>query len=145
MNVQENAQQLVLDIQGLEGQLVEKRKSLAALKKDVQSLLATVTSGGKTRNAAGRPKGSTNGEISVSKQVLNFLAAQENGATRAAILAAIGPDHASAVNAAIRVHQQANKIFREADSHVWFYNVAADEEPTPVLESGVEAANSNQG
>lgn len=128
---------LVDNIKSLEGQLVQQKAELKALTGDLNDQLRIVKSltgqrviGSGVR--VGRPRGPVaEGELSVSKQVLNYLASREDGATRSEILANVPAADVkerrdSAVHAAIRVHQQAGKVFNK--DHRWFYNTAAVEQ-----------------
>lgn len=141
----EEINQLLAEIKDLENQLEGKRKVLQAKSGELKKLVALVATGGKSSNVtgAGRPKGSTNGEVSVSKQVLTAITETADvGTTRAELLKKF-PDRESAVQAALRVHQVAGKIFNS--EHRWYYNanyVEPVESPVqaPVVASPANAA-----
>lgn len=127
-DLQNRVTELVATITEYTTKLTDAKKELAGLTAGLKDQLKTVNTlvGNKNTGGskAGRPKGSVpaDGELSISKQVLNFLAAQESGATRHDILTAI-PNHEAAVQAAIRVHQQNKKIVNK--DHRWHYVVPA--------------------
>lgn len=135
MSAQDKVTELVTLINGLNTQLADAKKELSALLGEAKNQLraANALVGNKnTSNGGakvGRPRGSVpaEGELSVSQQVLNFVASQEGGAQRAEILAAI-PNRDSAVQAAIRVHQQKGKIVNK--DHRWHYVPSAEAEST---------------
>lgn len=121
-------------IKNQEETLAANRKELAGLTSDLRDQLRMVNTltGNKVSSLrVGRPKGSVpaNGEMSVSQQVLAFV--RERGATGAARaeLLAIAPNREAAVNAAVRSHQVAKRIYNK--DHRWYAtgNIVTEEQP----------------
>lgn len=130
MNSQESITTLMSEIAELKAQVTAKELQLNGHREELKKLLGLVGSG--TKASAGRPSGAPG--VNVSQAVLAFLAenAKEDGkgVSRADILKQF-PNSESAVQAAIRTHKLAGKIFNTAD-HRWFY---ADVQPVVTVQT----------
>jgi len=133
-NTQELVTAVLVDIATLKSQLAAKEKELAGYRDELRKLLGSLDSGS-AKGAApkGRPPGPRQpGAINVSQSVLAFMAVNAKvdgpGLSRADILKQF-PDRDAAVHAALRVHQQAGRLFNTTD-HRWYY---ADPQPQPLV------------
>lgn len=134
----QKASVLVADIRELEAQLGQKKALLRGIQTEMKGELRQLSSIISPKiGSMGRPKGSAlkEGELSVSKQVLNFIMDNPEGVTRSALLG-LAPTRESAVHAAIRVHQQKGLVMNK--EHKWVYcgptseNTSADISSTDV-------------
>lgn len=131
--------QLTSEIKELDAQIKAKKEELKGLTGSLRDQLREVQSltGQRLVVHTGRPRGTlAPGELTVTQQVVNYLATCENGATRKEILDNVPPvgqeRRESAVQAAIRQHQLAGRV-RNDGNHRWFY-VPGSENTEPVLE-----------
>lgn len=129
-NTQELVTAVLADIVSLKTQLAAKEKELSGYRDELRKLLGALDSGAaKTSAVKGRPPGPRQpGQPNVSQGVLAFMAVNGKvdgqGLSRADILKQF-PDRDAAVHAALRVHQQAGRLFNTTD-HRWYY---ADPQP----------------
>lgn len=126
MNTQEAVTQLLNDIATLKVSLATKEKELLSHRDDLKKLLGAVEAGSgvksQTKPGQGRPAG-VRGE-NVTAGVLKYMSESATeggpGVSRADLLKQF-PGRDSAVQAAIRVHNLAGRIYNTTD-HRWFYN-----------------------
>jgi hypothetical protein len=133
MNSQESITTLMSEIAELKTQLAAKESAVNGHREELKKLLGLVGTGASTK--AGRPAGTPG--VNVSQAVLAFLETNAKvdgpGVSRADILKQF-PNSESAVQAAIRTHKLAGKIFNTTD-HRWFYS-----DPQPVTAVANEVA-----
>lgn len=145
MNTQEAVTQLLSDIATLKVSLATKEKELLSHRDDLKKLLGAVEAGSGVKHASdkpgiGRPPG-VRGE-NVTAGVLKFMSevAVEGGpgVSRADLLKQF-PGRESAVQAAMRVHNIAGRIYNTTD-HRWFYNTIQPSEVVPEVTETVDDA-----